>query len=145
MNTISIQTKFTFGARVRFDSPSQQCSGIGKVLLITMDAERRLDYVIEVDGNDELQPGILEDEVSLIGEDLESSERCHTIAIQTKFTLGDCVRFDSSRQRCSGTGKIDAISVDANGWIGFMIEVDGRSEIQGGILEEEITLLAEAI
>jgi hypothetical protein len=67
----------------------------------------------------------------------------HTLLLQTKYTFGDRVRFDSPTQRCSGTGTIVAIVTYREGPIDYMLEVDGRSEIQGGIQEDEMTLLGD--
>jgi hypothetical protein len=70
MHVLTIQTKFTFGNRVRFDSQAQFCSGTGTVFAITVDNERRIDYIVEVgEGvSRHLQAGILEEELSLEGE-----------------------------------------------------------------------------
>jgi hypothetical protein len=70
MHTLTVRTRFTFGDRVRFDSRAQGRSGVGKVFAITIDAEGRIDYMIEMmdrDGFGDLQPGILEDEMTLLG------------------------------------------------------------------------------
>ena len=74
MHTLSVRTKFTFGNHVQFDSPTQGRSGSGTVWAITADAERRLDYMIEVhqDGDCYLQPSILEEEMALLANDKES-------------------------------------------------------------------------
>ncbi len=69
MHTLTIRTKFTFGDRVRFDSPTQRRSGTGTIFAITIDAEGLHDYMIDVDGQDKLQPGILEDEISYLRAD----------------------------------------------------------------------------
>ena len=65
MHTLTVQTKYTFGDRVRFDSTLQGCSGIGTIFAITIDAEGQIDYMIEVERG-EIQPGILENEISLL-------------------------------------------------------------------------------
>jgi len=65
MHTLTVQTKFTFGDRVRFDSPIQGRSGVGSIVGITAYAEGPHDYIINVDDDPLLQPGILEDEINL--------------------------------------------------------------------------------
>ena len=68
MHTHTIRTRFTFGGRVRFDSQMQRCAGEGTVVAITVGAEGQIDYMIEVVGGDDLlQPGILESEITLLG------------------------------------------------------------------------------
>lgn len=69
MHTLTVRTKFTFGDQVRFDSAMQKCSGTGTVFAITVDAEGRVDYMIDISRGEysDLQPGILEDEMMLIG------------------------------------------------------------------------------
>jgi hypothetical protein len=70
MHTLTVRTKFTFGDRVKFDSPTQSRSGVGKVFAITVDAEWHIDYMIEIDrGEYTVQPGILEDEILLLDAD----------------------------------------------------------------------------
>jgi hypothetical protein len=71
MHTLTVQTKFTFGDRVRFDSATQGCSGTGTVFAITVDREQCIDYLIEIDRGDyrELQPGILEHEITMLAAD----------------------------------------------------------------------------
>ncbi|WP_148087919.1 hypothetical protein [Gemmata obscuriglobus] len=71
MHTLTVRTRFTFGDRVRFDSPMQRCSGEGTVFAITVGADGQIDYMIEIgrDGYSDLQPGILEDEITLRGAD----------------------------------------------------------------------------
>ena len=69
MHTHTIRTRFTFGDRVRFDSQMQQLSGEGTVFAITFGADGQIDYLIEIgrDGYSDLQPGILESEMTLLG------------------------------------------------------------------------------
>jgi len=71
MHTHTIRTRFTFGDRVRFDSRLQGCMGEGTIFAITFDAEGNIDYMISITGADgitsELQPGILEDEITSLG------------------------------------------------------------------------------
>jgi hypothetical protein len=69
----------------------------------------------------------------------------HTHTIRTRFTFGDRVRYDSKLQRCSGTGTIFVISLDATGRVDYIIEVDRGdfSDLQAGVQEDEITLLAD--
>jgi hypothetical protein len=64
----------------------------------------------------------------------------HTLTVQTAFTFGDRVSFDSATQGRSGSGEIFAVTIDANGLHDYMIRVDGQPELQPGILESEITL-----
>jgi len=73
---MTLRTRFTFGDRVRFDSPTQSCSGVGEIFAITVDSEQRIDYMIEIDrgGYSDLQPGILEDEIMLLGTDIVGTE-----------------------------------------------------------------------
>ena len=68
MHTLTVQTKFTFGNRVRFESQMQRCSGEGTVFGVTIDRYGHLDYIIEIDrdGYTDLQPGILESELTLL-------------------------------------------------------------------------------
>ena len=68
MHVLTVQTKFTFGVRVRFDSRLQGCSGTGTVFAITVDDQRRIDYIIAIDeGMDHrLKAGILEEELTLV-------------------------------------------------------------------------------
>jgi hypothetical protein len=68
MHTLTLRTRFTFGDRVRFDSRIQNCSGTGTVFAITIDEEKQIDYMIRADGQDLLQPGILEEEMILLSE-----------------------------------------------------------------------------
>ena len=67
MHTHTFRTRFTFGDRVKFDSRIQQSSGEGKVFAITFGADGQIDYMIEIekDGYSDLQPGILENEMTL--------------------------------------------------------------------------------
>jgi len=69
----------------------------------------------------------------------------HTLTVQSKFALGDRVRFNSPTQGCSGTGNINAIVIYACGRQDYMIELDQFEsfEVQPGILEDEITLLGQ--
>jgi len=67
----------------------------------------------------------------------------HTLTIQTKYALGDRVRFNSSTQRCAGTGRIFAVTIYIQGPIDYIIEIDrgAYTDLQPGILEGEITYL----
>lgn len=67
----------------------------------------------------------------------------YRIAFETKFTFGDRVRFDSKAQNRCGTGKIFAITIDEQGNVDYIIEINDESthDLQPGILEEEIELL----
>jgi hypothetical protein len=67
MHTLTVQTKFTFGDRVRFDSRIQQCSGSGTVFAITVGGDGQIDYMIEIRQGELVQPGILENEMTLLG------------------------------------------------------------------------------
>ena len=66
MHTLTIQTKFTFGDRVRFDSPFQGKNGTGTIVAITVGPGNEIDYLIDP-GDGYLQGGILEHEITLIG------------------------------------------------------------------------------
>lgn len=67
MHTHTIRTRFTFGDRIRFNSRMQRCSGEGTVVAFTVGADGQIEYLIEVVGEENLQPGILEDEITLLG------------------------------------------------------------------------------
>jgi hypothetical protein len=69
MHTLTVWTMFTFGDRVRFDSPTQQRSGSGTVFAITVDRYGQVDYMIDIGQGaySDLQPGILENEMTLLG------------------------------------------------------------------------------
>jgi hypothetical protein len=75
MHTITIRTKFTFGDRVRFNSPIQGCSGVGKIWVITVGGDGYVDYMIELDGSGDLQPGITEQEITLLEDNADLSDR----------------------------------------------------------------------
>jgi len=69
MHKLVVETKFTFGDSVRFDSPTQQRKGVGTIICITIDGDGDLDYMIKVgggEGEDYLQPGILGNEITLL-------------------------------------------------------------------------------
>jgi hypothetical protein len=68
MHTLTVQTRFTFGDRVRFESATQGRSGVGTVFAITIDRYGHFDYMLEIDGDESgaLQPGILEGEMTLL-------------------------------------------------------------------------------
>ncbi len=66
MHTLTVQTRFTFGDRVRFDSPTQGCSGTGTVMWITVGPDLSVDYMIESDHDGQIQPGILGSEMTLL-------------------------------------------------------------------------------
>lgn len=74
MHTLTIRTRFTFGDRVRFDSVLQHCRGTGTISAITVDGDGHIDYLIEISRGDysDLQPGILENEITLLENDAES-------------------------------------------------------------------------
>jgi hypothetical protein len=66
MYTLTFQTKYTFGQRIRFDSRMQGRSGIGTIFAITVDAEGKIDYTLSImdeAGYSDLQPGIYEEEI----------------------------------------------------------------------------------
>ena len=67
MHTHTIQTKFTFGDKVQFDSPFQRASGSGTIVGITLGPENQIDYLIDT-GDGFLQGGIEEHELTLITE-----------------------------------------------------------------------------
>lgn len=66
MHTLTVRTKFTFGDRVRFDSPTQQASGTGAIVAITVGPDNQIDYLIDP-GEGYLYGGIMENEITLIG------------------------------------------------------------------------------
>jgi hypothetical protein len=78
---------------------------------------------------------------AFVGLTTPSEGSMHTLTIRTKFTFGDRVRFDSRAQGCSGNGTIFAITIDKEWRIDYIIEIDQGefSDLQAGILEEEIT------
>jgi hypothetical protein len=64
----TLRTKYQLGDRVRFTSPTQHCSGSGIIEAITIYFHGRLDYMIlleETKDHFHVQPGILEEEISL--------------------------------------------------------------------------------
>jgi len=66
-----VKTKFTFGDRVRYDSPTQKCTGTGTIEAIVIYSSGRQDYMICSDNFQEfdVQPGILEEEISFLREE----------------------------------------------------------------------------
>lgn len=72
MHSLTVRTKFTFGDRVRFDSKVQGCSGLGTICGITMHDDGEVDYMIRYmikqGDQDVLQPGILQDEITLLAD-----------------------------------------------------------------------------
>lgn len=64
----------------------------------------------------------------------------HTLTLRTKYTFGDHVQFASHTQGLSGSGKVVAITVDAEGHIDYLIDISTGefSELQPGIYEDEI-------
>ncbi len=70
MPTLIIQAKYALGDRVRFDSPTQNCAAAGTVYGITVYAEGPIDYLIQLDGDPFIQPGIQEDEISYLDADV---------------------------------------------------------------------------
>jgi hypothetical protein len=64
----------------------------------------------------------------------------HTHTVRTRYTFGDRVRY-SSQYNGSGTGKIVSICFHDSDPPYYYIEVDGSRDIQGGIMDDEITLL----
>jgi hypothetical protein len=69
MHTFTVQAKFTFGDRVRFDSRTQQRVGVGLIFAIELDRFGH-HYLIETDtggdGVTVVQAGILEEEITLL-------------------------------------------------------------------------------
>ncbi len=69
----------------------------------------------------------------------------YTLVVQTKFTFGDRVRFDSATQHCNGSGKVFGITVyNAQGDFTYLIDQGGGKYVQGGIAEHEIALASSA-
>lgn len=67
----------------------------------------------------------------------------HTHTIRTKFTFGDRVRFNSLLNG-SGVGTVFAICFDESGGVDYLIQLDGRDDMQGGIADDEMTLITDA-
>jgi len=66
-----------------------------------------------------------------------------SLIVKTPFFFGDRVKFDSpqpSRER-KGEGKVDAIGVDEDGNIFYEVKPDGSKYIEGGIQQQEMTLI----
>jgi len=158
-HTLEIQARFTFGDKVSFDSQLQECSGAGTIFGITVDRDMFVTYMIAIDYDsyDELQPGILENEMTLdesapvsmmpktgLSSDQQSAHEAdtHTLIFQTRFTFNDKVRFDSQLQKCRGSGVIFDISLDRQGLILYTILLDSgdNGALQPGILDNEMTL-----
>ncbi|MCI0702310.1 MAG: hypothetical protein L0241_14605 [Planctomycetia bacterium] len=69
MHTLTVQTKFTFGDRVRVNSFTQRRKGTGTVEAIMLDRYGQTSYMIGFDGSEEdFQPGILESEMTMLEE-----------------------------------------------------------------------------
>ena len=66
MHELTIRTRFTFGDRVKYDSPTQKRSGSGIVRVITVGEDGHIDYMIGVESGEYLQGGILEGEMTLL-------------------------------------------------------------------------------
>lgn len=69
MHTHTIRTKFTFGDRVRFDSPATCEEATGTIVGITLMTDNMIDYLIDPGNGRELFGGILEHQITLIGTD----------------------------------------------------------------------------
>lgn len=67
MHTLIVRTKYALGDRVRFNSPTQRCSGTGKIESIVIRNFGPQEYMIALDEVEDfdIQPGILEDEITL--------------------------------------------------------------------------------
>jgi hypothetical protein len=147
MHTLTIQIGFAFGDRVAFHSPTQGgISGIGEILAVTVYKDGMPYYIIAIpDG--EMAADILEHEISLLSASKMNEIKgkgMYPLIIKSKFTFGDRVSF-FSRIQCgiAGSGDIYAITIDAEGRIDYMIQLDENAtrNIQPGILENEITLI----
>lgn len=66
----------------------------------------------------------------------------HVHTVRTKYTFGDRVRY-VSQMNGSGTGSILLIDFDEQGQVAYTIQVDGQPDLQGGILDDDITLLTD--
>jgi hypothetical protein len=66
----------------------------------------------------------------------------HVHTVRTKYTFGDRVKY-ASHFNGSGTGTICGIEFDPTGRISYFIEVDGSPYVQGGIEDDDITLLTD--
>jgi hypothetical protein len=136
MHTYTVQTTFTFGDRVRFESKTQRCSGCGRVYAITLNDYGTIDYVIDLDDESPLQPGILENELLLLS--ATKTKASHTLVVRVRFQFGDLVIVDSLPQGCKGRGKVVGIQVARTGIFAYLVDVlDGN--IQGGVLEQELS------
>jgi hypothetical protein len=65
VSTLTISTRFTFDDHVRFSSPIQRRNGSGKIVGITIYAEGPIAYLIALEDGQDVQGGILEEEVML--------------------------------------------------------------------------------
>jgi len=65
MHSLNIITKYTFGDRVCFDSPTQLRNGNGKIVGIMIDEFMVITYMIAIEPGDydDVQAGILESEI----------------------------------------------------------------------------------
>jgi len=66
MHTLTVQTKYNFGDRVKFESSSQDLKGIGRIIAITIEDDRSSTYIVETvepDGVHICQPGICDAEI----------------------------------------------------------------------------------
>jgi hypothetical protein len=138
MPTLRVETRFAFGDLVRFDSPTQGRAGTGKVFAITLDLHGRLDYMIDEREGLDIRPGILENEISLLGG--SQRETCHTLTVQTRFPLGARVHFDSPTQRRKGSGQVFGVTIDCSGNWHYIIDEGEQCNLLPGILEHEIVL-----
>ncbi len=72
MHTLTFVTKFNFGDRVRFSSFIEKKTGTGAVFAIMLDKFGQVSYMVDTtpdaEYNDTLQPGLLENEMSLLDE-----------------------------------------------------------------------------
>lgn len=66
----------------------------------------------------------------------------HVHTVRTKYTFGDRVRY-ASQMNGSGTGTIISIAFHPDPDYYYFIEIDGSREIAGGILDADITPLAD--
>ncbi len=72
MHSLTIWTRFTFGDHVMINSPTQKCFGTGKIFSITITMDREIYYMVELDGETNVQPGLMEREISLLKETTDS-------------------------------------------------------------------------
>jgi hypothetical protein len=59
----TLRTRFTFGDCVTFNSPTQGCDGIGRIVAITLEDNNSTHYTLEILESGVFQPGIVDNEI----------------------------------------------------------------------------------